>query len=261
MTAIIALFNQSGGVGKTTLTMNLGYHLAMLKKRVLLVDIDPQASLTTFMGLKPFELEHTIRDALISQQDLPLYRQIHDVDLVPSNIFLSEAEMQLVTEFRREYRLLDALEPVKNLYDFILLDCPPSLGLLSIMCLVAATQLLIPIQTEYKAVEGTMFLLKTISDLVKKVNRDIQVLGAVPTMYDERTVQGKNALQAIQAIFEQLKVHKNFQNSQVYPAIARRTDFANASAAHQPLAVFSPGNSALNILNQIAKQLDSSNDN
>ncbi len=254
--SIIAFFNQSGGVGKTTLTMNIGYHLAAFGKRVLLIDLDPQASLTTFMGLKPFELERTIRDALVHEENVPIHQNIHNMDLVPSNIFLSESEMQLVTEFRREYRLQDSLESLKNSYDFILIDCPPSLGLLSVMSLVTATKLLIPIQTEYKAVEGTMFLLKTISDLVRKVNRDIQVLGAVPTMYDDRTVQGRNALQTIQLIFEQLKVHKNFQNAQVYPSIPRRTDFANASAAHQPLALFSPGNDALKPLNQIAKQLD-----
>jgi chromosome partitioning protein len=254
--SIIALFNQSGGVGKTTLSMNIGYQLAILGKRVLLVDLDPQSSLTTFMGLKPFELEQTIRDALVKEEALPIHKNIHTMDLVPSNIFLSESEMQLVTEFRREYRLKDALEPLKDSYDYILIDCPPSLGLLSIMSLVAATRLLIPIQTEYKAVEGTMFLLKTISDLVRKVNRDIQVLGAVPTMYDDRTVQGKSALQTINLIFEQLKVHKNFQKAQVYPSIPRRTDFANASAAHQPLAVFAPGHDALKPLTQIAKQLD-----
>jgi chromosome partitioning protein len=253
--SIIALFNQSGGVGKTTLTMNIGYQLADFGKKVLLIDIDPQASLTTFMGLKPFELTRTVREALVNEEDLPIYEKIHKMDLVPSNIFLSESEMQLVTEFRREYRLQDSLAVAKDSYDFILIDCPPSLGLLSVMSLVTATHLLIPIQTEYKAVEGTMFLLKTISDLVRKVNREIQVLGAVPTMYDDRTVQGRNALQTIQHVFEQLKVHKNFQNAQAYSPIPRRTDFANASAAHQPLAVFSPGNDALKPLNQIAKHL------
>ncbi len=256
MTKIISLFNQSGGVGKTTLTMNLGYHLAQAGRKILLVDIDPQASLTTFMGLKPFELSKTIRNSLLDEESLAIHRELHNMDLVPSNIFLSQSEMQLAGEYMRERKLLDALEPHRDSYDCILIDCPPSLGLLSVMSLMAATHLLIPIQTEYKSVEGTMLLLKTISDLVKKVNRTLFVVGAIPTMYDHRTVQGKNALRTIKEIFAQLKVHPNFKNSQVFPAIPRRTDFANASAAHLPLALYAPEHNALKTLQQITLEVD-----
>ena len=236
--------------------MNLGYHLALAGRKILLVDLDPQASLTTFMGLKPFELSKTIQNSLLNEESLPIHSGLHKMDLVPSNIFLSQSEMQLAGEYMRERKLLDALESHRGAYDCILIDCPPSLGLLSVMSLMAATHLLIPIQTEYKSVEGTMLLLKTISDLVKKVNRTLVVAGAIPTMYDERTVQGKNALRTIQEIFAQLKVHPNFKNSQVFPAIQRRTDFANASAAHLPLALYAPEHSALKTLQQITQQLD-----
>ena len=128
---IIALFNQAGGVAKTTLTHNLGYHLAQRQHRVLLIDMDPQASLTKFMGKVPAELDKTIADAIIEEQPLPIHENIHGMDLSPSNRILSTAEMQLVSAEMRDLRLSEAIEPVLEFYDFILLDCPPSLGLLS----------------------------------------------------------------------------------------------------------------------------------
>ncbi|MGB5710720.1 MAG: AAA family ATPase, partial [Waterburya sp.] len=129
MTKIISLFNQSGGVGKSTLTMNLGYHLAEKDQKVLLIDIDPQGSLTTFMGLEPNELDKTIYNAIIFDEPLPIHHQLHHMDLTPANIDLSGAELELVMADLRDFRLKQALEPVQSQYDFILLDCPPSLGL------------------------------------------------------------------------------------------------------------------------------------
>lgn len=125
---IIALFNQAGGVAKSTLTQNLGYHLAKREHRVLLIDIDPQASLTKFMGLVPSQLQKTIADAIIDEQPLPIHDGIHGMDLVPANRVLSRAEMQLVSAAMRELRLKEAVESVLDDYDFILVDCPPSLG-------------------------------------------------------------------------------------------------------------------------------------
>lgn len=156
---IIALFNQAGGVAKSTLTMNLGYHLAQLTHRVLLVDIDPQASLTKFMGLIPKELDSTVADAIIEELPLPIHEGIHGMDLAPANRVLSGAEMQLVNAPLRDFRLKEALEPLLSEYDFILIDCPPSLGLLSFVSLVAATHVLVPIETHLKAFEGTDELL------------------------------------------------------------------------------------------------------
>jgi chromosome partitioning protein len=156
-TRIIALFNQSGGVAKTTLTQNLGYHLAQKKKnRVLLVDIDPQASLTTFMGLEPDELETSIHASIVEGKPLPVMPElIHGMSLVPADINLAASEMQLAGAIAREYRLKNALVTVQENYDFILIDCPPSLGLLSIISLTAATHILVPVQCQFKSFKGT----------------------------------------------------------------------------------------------------------
>ena len=158
MSKVIAVFNQSGGVSKTTLTMNLGYHLAQSQQSVLLVDMDPQASLTTFMGLEPSELGKTVYEAILGEEPLPIHQNIHGIDMAPANINLSGAELELVVADMRDIRLKEALEPVIAQYQFILIDCPPSLGILSYISLVAATHVLIPIQTEYKALKGTELL-------------------------------------------------------------------------------------------------------
>ncbi|MRW41178.1 ParA family protein, partial [Staphylococcus aureus] len=136
-------FNQAGGVAKSTLTQNLGYHLAQRNHRVLLVDIDPQATRTTFIGLVPSELEKTIYNALVEDNPPPIHEKIHGMDLAPTNIALSLAEAQLVNADMREFRLKEALEPIKNDYDFIIIDCPPSLGILSNISLVASDYILV----------------------------------------------------------------------------------------------------------------------
>lgn len=151
MTRIIAVFNQAGGVAKTSVTQNLGYHLAQRKHRVLLIDIDPQASLTTFMGLEPDDLEQSLYDALTGEEPLYIIKGLMRMDLAPTNLKLSAAEMELVNADLREMRLKTAIEPVQDNYDFILIDCPPSLGLLSYISLVAASHVLVPIETEFKA--------------------------------------------------------------------------------------------------------------
>ena len=189
MTKIIALFNQSGGVGKTTLTMNLGYHLGQKKNRVLLVDIDPQASLTTFMGIEPEELERTIYESVVGEEPIYIIEQINGLDLVPANINLSAAELELVSSLMREVRLKNALASIVDKYDFILIDCPPSLGILTVLSLVAATHVLVPIQTQFKSFQGTDLLLNTVARLRKAANRHLKIAGFIPTMFDGRTAQ------------------------------------------------------------------------
>jgi chromosome partitioning protein len=246
--SIIALFNQSGGVGKTTLTMNIGYHLGELGRKVLLIDDDPQGSLTVFMGLEPSELTKTLYDAVVKEEELEILQDIFGMDLVPSNISLSSAEMELVGAIMGELRLRQALEEVKENYDFILIDCPPSLGILSIMSLVAATHVLVPIQTEFKALRGTELLLTTIVKTLKVANKKLKIAGFIPTMHDARTMQGENSLKAI---YEQLS-----KVGIVLPTIPRTTDFANASQSQKPLALYNPKHPAIKLLQEIAKTLD-----
>lgn len=245
---IIALFNQSGGVAKTTLTMNLGYQLAQRKHRVLLVDMDPQASLTAFMGLEPSEIEETVYESLMEGEILPIHEEIHEMDLLPANINLSGAELELVVADMRDMRLVEALKPIRDQYDFILVDCPPSLGILSYISLVAATHVLIPIQTEYKALKGTELLLQTVARVKKRANRELQVAGILPTMYDSRTVQSAQSLQSITESLGGLAT--------VYPPLNRSIAFADAAQRHQPLAVYNSKHPAVKVLSKVAKGLE-----
>lgn len=244
----IAVFNQSGGVGKSTLTMNLGYHLGKLGNRVLLVDVDPQASLTTFMGLDPFGLEKILYGSVMHGEPLPIQKDVHGVDLVPSNINLSAAEMELVVAEMREVRLRDALVKVSDTYDFILLDCPPSLGVLSYISLVAADYVLVPIETQFKAFCGTELLLNTIARIQSRANPKLKIAGFVPTRYDSRISQDERTLKAIQ---EQLSTM-----GQIYVPVPRTTVFADAQEGNLPVALYSAKHSAVSVLEQIAKDLE-----
>ena len=243
---ILALFNQAGGVAKSTLTMNLGYHLAQKEQRVLLVDMDPQASLTKFMGLIPKELDSTVADAIIEELPLPIHEGIHGMDLAPSNRVLSGAEMQLVNAPLRDFRLKEALEPLLSEYEFILIDCPPSLGLLSFISLVAATHVLVPIETHIKAFEGTDELLQTLNS-VKKANKKLLIAGFVPTRYAKSNSADVRTLGAIQ---EQLSSW-----GKIFPPVPRATAFVDASEEREPLAVYAPKHPAVALLEQIAQSL------
>jgi chromosome partitioning protein len=243
----IAIFNQAGGVAKTTLAMNLGYHLGQRHHRVLLVDMDPQASLTTFMGLEPYEMEKTIADSLLKDTPLAIHREIHGMDLIPANITLSGAEFQLASAIAREWKLKRALSSIANDYDFVLIDCPPTLGILSILSLVAATHVLIPLQTHYKAYKGADLLLDTVRQIRDQVNPDLKIAGIIPTMFTN-TGQDKTILEAVQ---------KQLNNvAPIYTAIPRAIAFADASMSHQPLAVYDAKHAAVKILNIISEQLE-----
>ena len=246
MTKIFALFNQCGGVCKSTLTFNLGYHLSLLKQRVLLIDVDPQASLTTFMGLEPSQLERTLYNAIIEDESLPLHT-IWQLDLVPANIDLSGAELELVTADMRDLRLKEAIAPIAEQYDSILIDCPPSLGILSYISLVAATHILVPIQTHYKALRGTELLLQTFARVRKKANKSLEIAGFIPTLFDSRTSQDNLSLQTIK---EQLSPH-----AKVFPAIPRSIAFADSVQNHLPLYLYQPKHPAIPLLNNIAQTL------
>lgn len=252
MTHIISLFNQSGGVGKSSLTLNLGYHLHLHKKRVLLVDMDPQASLTVFLGFEPNELESTIYDSLIDEDGvaLPILDTSCGVKLAPSNINLSAAELELVVADMRDIRLSEALRGVRGDFDYILIDCPPSLGILSFISLVASTSVLVPIQTQFKAFHGTALLLNTIKRVQKRANRDLRIAGFVPTMY---AVQNSQDVRTLQAINEQLS-----QFGKVYRPIPRSTIFPDSSESSQPLALYKKNHPIVGVLDDIAKHLEGS---
>lgn len=248
-TRIIALFNQSGGVAKTTLTQNLGYHLALKKRQVLLVDMDAQASLTTFMGLEPDELSISIQQSIVDNKPLPIHPElIHGMALVPADINLAASEMQLSSAIAREYRLKNALLSVQDKYDFILIDCPPSLGLLSIISLTAATHILVPIQCQFKSFKGTELLLNTIAQVRSHTNPGLQFAGFVPTMFDGRTAQESRTLKAVQ---EQLS-----DIGTVYPPIPKTIAFADASERRIPLALFDKNHPAVGVLKKIANSID-----
>ncbi|MBD0361452.1 MAG: ParA family protein [Coleofasciculus sp. C3-bin4] len=245
---IISLFNQAGGTGKTTLTQNLGYQLARRGHRVLLVDIDPQASLTAFMGLEPFDLEQTIADSLLKDSSLPIHPDIFGMDLVPSNILLSAAEVQLHSVIAREWRLKQVLSLVQDGYDFILVDCPPTLGVFSILSLVASTHVLVPIQTHFKAFLGVELLLDSIRQVRERINPELAIAGVVPVMHEGRTSQGKVILEGVR---EQLG-----PITSIFPAIPRSVTFANASMDRKSLALYEPKHPGVQILESIAQGLE-----
>jgi chromosome partitioning protein len=183
---IISVSNQKGGVGKTTSVFALGTGLAAQGARVLLIDLDPQASLTISPSLEPDDLQVTIYDALVKGKSPPVVNLRERLDLIPANIDLSAAEMELVNEMGRERLLSDLLTPLSRRYDFVLIDCPPSLGLLTLNTLSAADSVLIPIQCEFYALEGLSQLLNTVTIVQKNLNPRLQIEGVLLTMYDGR---------------------------------------------------------------------------
>jgi len=228
MKNVIVVGNQKGGVGKTTTVLNLAAGLALSKKKVLVIDIDPQGNATTGAGVDKNSVEHTIYDVLIN--DLPIsqasYRSEHGrFDLVPANRHLAGAEIELVDIDRREYRLKDALLGIEDQYDVILIDCPPSLSLLTINALCSAKHIIVPIQCEYYALEGLTDLLNTISLIQANLNPKLELLGIVRTMYDKRN----NLAQQVSA-----QLVEFFDQKVFYATIPRTVRLAEAPSYGMP---------------------------
>ncbi|MBW9158944.1 ParA family protein [Clostridium sp. FP2] len=227
MAQIIAVSNQKGGVGKTTSTLNLGVALTELGMKVLMIDLDPQASLTISIGLEPENLEKTIYNALIDDVDirkLILFNEL--LYFVPSTIDLSAAEMELVSEVGREFKLRDALDPVKADFDYILIDCPPSLGLLTINALAACDVVIVPMSPEYLALRGFNLLEKTMAK-VKRLNKKLTLMGILITLYDNRTTHHKD-------VVAELRNSYPVFNSMIKKSIK----FPDAVLAGQPIMTF-----------------------
>ena len=208
---LIALVNQTGGCGKTTTAVNLAACLAVSDRRVLLIDLDPQANATVSLGIDPGKLERTIYQVLVDDPgdgdltiDLPsvvVPSNVPNLDLAPSSIDLAAAELELSARIGRENSLRKKILPVRDSYDYIMLDTPPSLGLLTLNALVACEEVIIPIQTHYYALLGMRQLLRTMKVVREEVGHQIEIAGVVPTMYDARTSIGKEILQGIRDYF------------------------------------------------------------
>jgi chromosome partitioning protein len=239
---VIAMCNQKGGVGKTTTTINLGAALAELGRRVLLVDFDPQGSLSVGLGVNPHTLEHSIYNLLLSK-DTPIddvidRTGVNNLDILPSNIDLSAAEVQLVSEVAREQTLLRVLDQVKARYDVILIDCAPSLGLLTINALTAADKVIMPLETEFFALRGVALLTDTIAKVTDRLNPRLEILGILGTMYDPRTLHNREVLERVVQAF----------GDRVFHTVIRRTvKFPETTVAGEPITTYattSPGATA-----------------
>lgn len=248
MTKILSFFNQAGGTGKTTLAMNLGYALSQLGYRILLIDMDPQSSLTIFMGISSHEIAQTVSQTILNKEPLPIHCDIHKMDLVPSNLSLSAADVQLATAIAKESRLKRAVSLIETNYDFILIDCPPTLGVLSILSLVAATHILIPMQTQYKSFVGLDLLLGTINELKDEgVASTLRIAGVIPNLHD-RTSQSKEILEAVTEQFSGI--------APIFTPVPKAIAFADASMHHVPLEVYDQKHPAIAVLHSIAKNLE-----
>lgn len=190
-TKILAIINQKGGVGKSTTAINASAALGQLGKKILLVDLDPQGNTTSGLGVEKGTIESCIYEVLLDDDvtlaDVVIPDVVEGVDIVPATINLAGAEVELVSEMAREHRLKDALAPAKGQYDYVIVDCPPSLGLLTINALVAADELLIPIQCEFYALEGLTKLIDSMKRVKSRLNPDLDIFGVLLTMYDGRT--------------------------------------------------------------------------
>jgi chromosome partitioning protein len=247
---VLALCNQKGGVGKTTSTINLGAALAEYGRRVLLVDFDPQGALSVGLGVNPMELDQTIYNALmerdVTADDILLKTNIVGMDLLPSNIDLSAAEVQLVGEVAREQTLKRVLKPVLADYDVVLIDCQPSLGLLTINALTAANGVIIPLECEFFSLRGVALLIQTIDKVRERLNPQLELEGILATMYDGRTLHGREVL---------ARVVEAFADKVFHTVINRTVRFPETTVAGEPITSFAPSSAGANAYRDLAREV------
>ena len=255
MARVIAVANQKGGVAKTTSVHALGFALSELGRRVLLVDLDPQACLTFSVGFDPDGLDLSLHDVLVRKMKVADVRRHLDgaegLDIVPSMIDLAGSEVHLLTRTAREHVLKRALDTVADEYDYILIDCPPSLGILTINGLTAADEVVVPLQCEALSHRGVGQLLETVSDVRMFANADLVVRGVIATMYDGRTVHGRSVLEDI---------GKRYGLEVIGPPVRKSIRFAEAPEMSRCILQHAPGSQGAEAYRSIARVLDGSED-
>ncbi|MFA5882686.1 MAG: AAA family ATPase [Acidimicrobiia bacterium] len=249
MPRVVAIANQKGGVGKTTTTVNLGAALAELGFRVLVLDLDPQGNASTGLGLNPRDVEGSVYDVLLSDatlDDIVEPTSLKNLFVAPATIDLAGAEIELVPVMSRELRLRKAIEGVKDDYDIIMIDCPPSLGLLTVNGLAASDDVIVPIQCEYYALEGLGQLLRNVGLVQANLNPGLDVRGIILTMYDARTKLADQVVAEVRAYF----------GEKVYETVVPRTvRLSEAPSFGQPIIVFDPTSRGAKAYRDLAKEV------
>ncbi|MGQ0624496.1 MAG: ParA family protein [Sporichthyaceae bacterium] len=247
---VISMCNQKGGVGKTTSTINLGAAIAELGRRVLLVDFDPQGALSVGLGINPHELDLTLYNLLMERgvklDDVLLKTNVAGLDLLPCNIDLSAAEVQLVNEVAREQSLMRVLRPALSHYDVIIIDCQPSLGLLTVNALTASDSVIVPLECEYFALRGVALLTDTIAKVQDRLNPELRLAGILATMYDSRTVHGREVLS---------RVIEAFGDGVFHTVIARTVKFPETTVAGEPITTYASTSTGADAYRQLAREL------
>ncbi|HET9138403.1 ParA family protein [Actinophytocola sp.] len=247
---VLALCNQKGGVGKTTSTINLGAALTEFGRRVLIVDFDPQGALSVGLGIPAHRLEQTIYNVLIERSadvhDVVIPTCVEGMDLLPSNIDLSAAEVQLVSEVGREHTLVRALRPVVPDYDYVLIDCQPSLGLLTVNALAAADGVLIPLECEFFSLRGVALLIDTIDKVRERLNPKLDITGILATMFDPRTVHNREVMARVLEAFGDI----------VFDTVINRTvRFPETTVAGEPITRWAPRSAGAKAYRQLAREV------
>ncbi|MGA9374459.1 MAG: ParA family protein [Mycobacterium sp.] len=247
---VIAMCNQKGGVGKTTSTINLGASLAEYGRRVLLVDLDPQGALSAGLGVPHYELDHTVHNLLVeprvSIDEVLIKTRVPGLDLVPSNIDLSAAEIQLVNEVGREQSLARALYPVLDRYDYVLIDCQPSLGLLTVNGLACSDGVIIPTECEYFSLRGLALLTDTVEKVKDRLNPKLEISGILVTRFDHRTVNAREVM---------ARVVERFGDLVFDTVITRTVRFPETSVAGEPITSWAPKSSGALAYRALAREV------
>lgn len=247
---IMSMCNQKGGVGKTTSTINLGAALAEAGRKTLLVDFDPQGALSVGLGFNPHDMDLTVYNLLTSRDvtvhDVLLKTDVPDLDLLPSNIDLSAAEVQLVNEVAREQILASALRPIIADYDYVLIDCQPSLGLLTVNALTASQGVIIPLECEFFALRGVALLMDTIEKVRERLNPSLALEGILATMYDSRTLHSREVLS---------RVVEAFGDGVFHTVIARTIKFPETTVAGEPITTYASSSGGAEAYRQLAREI------